>query len=158
MEADTIYSNTTMSLTEYHHQNSLERSERQKPIVFFDGVCGLCNGFVDVILRADKAGALHFAPLQGDTARRLLPSPPDDAETWSMLYMDERGLYTRSDAALEILRRLGGIWSVLALIRVVPRFLRDAVYGVIARNRYRWFGKRAVCRIPTPKERDRLLP
>ena len=128
------------------------------PIVFFDGVCVLCNGFVDRLLRADRHGVLRFAPLQGETARALLPPPPADPLAWSVLYLDEHGLHEQSDAALHICRRLGGLWSLLSLGRLVPRPIRDAVYRLIVRSRYRWFGRRPSCRLPTPAERARFLP
>src|SRR5262245_42791589 len=133
-------------------------SLHEHPIVFFDGVCVLCNGIVDRALRADRAGTLRFASLQGETARRLLTAPPADPETWSMLYLDEHGLQVQSDALLAVLRRLGGWWRLLALGALVPRALRDRFYRVIARNRYGWFGRHAVCRVPTEAERARFLP
>ena len=75
-----------------------------------------------------------------------------------MIYVDEAGLHDQSDASLEVYRRLGGLWRLLGLARYVPRSLRNPVYRVIARNRYRWFGKRDVCRIPTKAEQARFLP
>jgi predicted DCC family thiol-disulfide oxidoreductase YuxK len=128
------------------------------PTVFFDGVCGLCNRFVDRLLRADKRRVLRFAPLQGETARALLPPLPDDAADWTVIYLDERGMHVRSDAALEIWRRLGGVRGLLALARFVPRFVRDPIYRWIARHRYRWFGRRDTCRVPSPAERPWFLP
>jgi len=130
----------------------------EHPIIFFDGVCGMCNRFVNIILRADRKGVFRFAPLQGETAQRLLPPLPDDPTEWSMLYLDERGVHDQSDASLEVYRRLGGWWAVLSLARFVPRFLRTPVYRLIARNRYRWFGRQETCRVPTPEERARFLP
>jgi len=129
-----------------------------KPIIFFDNVCGMCNTFVTMILRADKTGKFLFAPLQGTTAKEMLPPQGDDPREWSMLYLDEAGLHDQSDASLEVYRRLGGLWSVLSLARFIPRALRTPVYRVIARNRYQWFGKQDACRIPTPEERSRFLP
>lgn len=128
------------------------------PIIFFDGVCAMCNRFVDLVLRADKRGLFRFAPLQGDTARQLLPPLPDDSAAWSMVYVDERGIHDQSDSSLEVYRRLGGVWSLLSILRLVPRRIRNPVYRVIARNRYRWFGQRDTCRLPQPHERDRFLP
>jgi predicted DCC family thiol-disulfide oxidoreductase YuxK len=127
------------------------------PIIFFDGVCGLCNRAVDALLQADRQAVFRFAPLQGETAKRLLPPLPEDPEDWSIVYLDERGVHRYSDASLEICRRLGGAWSLAALLRFVPRALRDPVYLWIARNRYRWFGKRDSCRVPTSDERARFL-
>jgi len=131
---------------------------RTSPIIFFDGVCAMCNRFVDIVLRADRRKVFAFAPLQGETARALLPPQPADPAAWSLLYLDERGLHEQSDASLEVYRRLGGMWTLLGLLRIVPRALRNPAYRVIARNRYRWFGRRRVCRLPTAAERDRFLP
>ncbi len=130
----------------------------QKPIIFFDGVCGMCNAFVNLILRIDRKQTFLFAPLQGSTARHLLPPLADDAREWSMIYVDEAGIHDQSDASLEVYRRLGGIWGLLGLARYVPRRIRNPVYRVIARNRYRWFGKRETCRVPTLEEQARFLP
>ncbi len=129
----------------------------EHPIIFFDGVCVLCNGFIDRMLRADRGGIFRFAPLQGETARTLLPPQDDDPLRWSLLYRDEHGVHAQSDAALEICRRLGGAWAMLSLLRLAPRRLRDAVYRLVVRNRYRWFGQRATCRVPSPAERARFL-
>lgn len=134
------------------------RQDREPPIIFFDGVCGMCNAFVDAMLRADREGIFRFVPIQGETARRLLPELAEDPRDWSMLYLDERGLHDQSDASLEVYRRLGGWWSLPALARYVPKALRDRVYRIVARNRYRWFGRRATCRLPRPEERGRFLP
>lgn len=133
-------------------------ADREAPIIFFDGVCGLCNRFVDLMLRADKRGLFRFAPLQGETAKALLPPLPEEAHAWSVVYRDEHGTYRESEAVLRVLGRLGGWWGTLAVFRCLPRALRDAVYRLIARNRYRWFGKRETCRLPTPEERARFLP
>lgn len=134
-------------------ENALE-----KPVIFFDGVCTMCNVFVNLILRIDRKQTFLFAPLQGPTARDLLPPLADDAREWSMVYLDEAGIHDESDASLEVYRRLGGIWWLLSLIRYVPRFIRNPVYRILARNRYRWFGKRDTCRITTAEERERFLP
>jgi predicted DCC family thiol-disulfide oxidoreductase YuxK len=129
-----------------------------RPIVFFDGVCGLCNGSVDWLLERDHRAVLRFAPIQGETAARMLGAPGDDPAGWSMVLLDRTGRYERSDAAIRIARHLGGRWRWAGLLFIVPRGLRDAVYRWIARNRYRFFGRREACRVPTPAERDRFLP
>jgi predicted DCC family thiol-disulfide oxidoreductase YuxK len=130
----------------------------EHPIIFFDGVCGMCNRFVDIMIRADRRGVFRFAPLQGETAQRMLPPRDDNPALWSMLYLDERGLHDQSDASLQVYRRLGGIWTIPSWARFVPRAIRNPVYRFIARNRYRWFGRKESCRIPTPEERERFLP
>lgn len=115
-------------------------NQLEQPIIFFDGLCGMCNGFVNHILRSDQKQTFMFAPLQGSTARDLLPPMADDAREWSMVYLDEFGIHDQSDAVLEICRRLDGKWQLLSWLRLVPRFIRNPVYRVIARNRFR-FGK-----------------
>jgi len=132
--------------------------EAEPPILFFDGVCALCNATVDAVLAAGRRGEVRFAPIQGETAKRLLPPQPEDPLEWTLLYLDERGLHQVSDAAIELARRVGGVYALAGLLRVIPRALRDPVYRWVARNRYRWFGKRDSCRVPSPEERERFLP
>jgi predicted DCC family thiol-disulfide oxidoreductase YuxK len=129
-----------------------------KPVIFFDDVCIMCNTFVNLLLRVDRRRQFLFAPLRGETASKLLPPLPDDPSKWSMVYVDEAGIHDESDASLEVYRRLGGPWWFLSLARFIPRWIRNPVYRVIARNRYRWFGKRETCRLPTPDEKARFLP
>jgi len=133
-------------------------SPPQKPIIFFDGVCAMCNAFVDIIIRIDRKQVFLFAPIQGTTAQELLPPMSDNPKEWSMVYLDESGTYRQSDASLAVYKRIGGIWGVLSWLRYIPRFIRDPVYRIIANNRYRWFGKKEACRIPTAEERARFLP
>ena len=128
------------------------------PIIFFDGECMLCNGFVDFMLEIDTSGIFRLAPLQGQTARQLLPPLPNNCEEWSMFYVDEQGIYQQSDAALQICRRLGGFWYYLSLASIIPSSIRDFTYRIIARNRYRWFGRRPTCRKPSEQEKARFLP
>ena len=130
----------------------------EHPIIFFDGVCGMCNAFVSFLVRVDRESLFRFAPLQGETARRMLPPLAEDPQAWSLLYLDERGLHDQSDASLEVYRRLGGWFGLLGLLRFVPRGLRNPVYRCVARNRYRWFGRSESCRVPSPEERARFLP
>lgn len=126
-------------------------------IVFFDGVCGLCNRFVDRLLRADKRHRLRFAPLQGSTAHARLPVELADALA-SVVYLRDGVVLQRSDAALRILMDLGGIRRLHGAFLLLPRSWRDSVYDWVARNRYRWFGKHDTCRVPSPAERARFLP
>ena len=128
------------------------------PIIFFDGVCGMCNRFVDLILKIDSKGTFTFAPIQGETAKQMLPPLSEAPQEWSMFYLDEQGVYEESEAFLKVYRRLGGTWRLLSLLRLVPRGIRDFVYRTVARNRYRWFGRIDACRIPSPEEQGRFLP
>lgn len=128
------------------------------PILFFDGVCGLCNATVDWLLARDRQGVLRFAPLQGETAQRLLPKT-DSQDLNSVVLFDESGLHRRSRAAVRTLRHLGGPYRLLScLLWVIPAPLRELGYRTIAKLRYRLFGKKETCRMPSPSERERFLP
>ena len=136
---------------------SVDMSDR--PIVFFDGECVLCNGFVDLLLKLDLEGTMAIASLQGQTARQHLPPLPNNREQWSIFYEDKTGIYSQSDAVIHVCRRLGAVWALLSgVISLVPPFLRDGVYRLIARNRYRLFGQNATCRMPSDSDKDRFLP
>lgn len=125
-------------------------------ILFFDGVCGLCNGLVDWLLPRDKRERLKYATLQGITAKELLP--PGMVTDLDTVVLWEKGkILTHSDAILVCLSNLGGLWKLLLIFRLLPRFLRDGVYTFIARRRYHWFGHRHTCRMPLPGERMRFL-
>lgn len=127
-------------------------------IVYYDGLCGLCDRFVQFVLRRDRVARYRFAPLQGSTARERVPATLDPRSSQTVILEEGGRFRVRSDAALAILSGLGGAWRLTALLRVIPRPVRDAVYDVVARNRNRWFGRRAECRVPQPDERDRFLP
>jgi predicted DCC family thiol-disulfide oxidoreductase YuxK len=129
------------------------------PIVFFDGVCGLCNRFVDWVLARDRHGRYRFAPLQGKTAAGLGVTPQAaDPAVWSIVFVDGSRVLERSDAVLTIATGLGGAYRLVGALHWVPRPVRDWVYDRIARRRYRIFGKRDTCRMPAPEERGRFLP
>jgi predicted DCC family thiol-disulfide oxidoreductase YuxK len=128
------------------------------PVVFFDGVCGLCNASVDYILARDPGGVFRFAPLQGETATRCL-TPDDIASLKSLVLLDQEGIHRRSAGIWRILRRLGGFQRILgSLLWSVPSPLRDLGYRFVSANRYRIFGKHDTCRMPSPEERARFLP
>ncbi len=128
-------------------------------MIFFDGYCSLCNGLIDRLMRWDRKRELKFASLQGETAKRLLPPErlrQNDPDT--VLYLRDGALHERSTAVLYVLQDLGGAWTLFTVFLLVPRFLRDLAYRFVARIRYRVFGRRDTCRLPTPEEKDRLLP
>jgi predicted DCC family thiol-disulfide oxidoreductase YuxK len=113
---------------------------------------------VDFILERDRKGTFRFAALQSEAGQRLLRGfELPTAEHRSLVLVEGDRVYLRSSAALRIARRLGGLWPALYLFIVVPPFLRDLAYDFVARNRYRWFGKRDTCRVPTPELADRFL-
>lgn len=127
------------------------------PMVFFDGVCNLCNGTVNFLIDHDPRRRLRYAPLQGRTFAELRASHPDLPELGSIVLLDEKGLHFKSRAVLRTLRVLGGVWRVAVVLLVIPRPLRDLAYDWVAKHRYRWFGKADSCRTPTPELRDRFL-
>jgi predicted DCC family thiol-disulfide oxidoreductase YuxK len=132
---------------------------RPRAIVFFDGVCGLCNATVDYWITRDVRGRLAFAPLQGETAARYLPEAFRQDLKSMALRTEEGDIYTRSAAAARILWRIGGVWTLLgALLWLIPLPVRDLGYRLVAAWRYRLFGRRETCRLPTGDEADRLLP
>lgn len=128
------------------------------PILLFDGVCNLCNASVQWVLRRDKKGQFRFAALQSETGQRLLQQhglASDQFDT-VVLAIDDT-LFLRSDAPLEIVRRLGGAWPLLYIFKIIPRPLRDTLYNFVARNRYRWFGRQETCMLPRPEWKNRFL-
>lgn len=128
-----------------------------KPILFFDGVCGLCNRFVDFVLKHDHRGRVCFAPLQGSTAAELLPdSVVQNLDT--VVFLKGEQWNCRSSAIVRIFWQLGGAWTIPGtLLWIIPRPLRDFGYKLVAGNRYRLFGKKETCRLPTPEERARFM-
>jgi predicted DCC family thiol-disulfide oxidoreductase YuxK len=127
-------------------------------VVLFDGVCNLCNGSVSFIVARDPAAHFHFAALQSEAAQRLLrESGVHENLPDSVALVEHSRVYTRSTAALRIARQLRFPWPVFYALIVLPRWLRDAGYDLIARHRYRWFGRRDACMMPTPELRRRFL-
>jgi predicted DCC family thiol-disulfide oxidoreductase YuxK len=134
------------------------RQGQDTAVIVFDGVCVLCNGWVDFLLARDLRGRYRFAAMQGEAGRRLLAAhglDPDDPA--SFLLIDAEGAHTDSDAIVRVLSGLGGGWRLAAAGRIVPRALRDRLYRLVARHRYRWFGVRSACRVPDPRHAHRFL-
>ncbi|AXE16407.1 hypothetical protein DR864_01020 [Runella rosea] len=122
-------------------------------VILFDGVCNFCNASINFVIDRDAARRFRFASLQSDFGQRLLAENNRQLTDFDTVLLLRAGkLYEKSDAALEIARYLKG-WSWLYLFRIVPRFIRDFFYDIIAKNRYRLFGKSDSCRIPTPEEK-----
>lgn len=124
--------------------------------LFFDGYCTLCNNSVDFLMRVDKHQRLSFGSLQSETAERELPQELRESVDSVILKYNDR-VFVKSDAALEVCRILGGGWHLFRIFKILPRSWRDAIYEWVARNRYRWFGKRETCRMPTPEEKARFV-
>jgi len=130
----------------------------EEKIVLFDGVCNLCNSSVQFIIKHDKKKQFRFASLQGNYGQAFLKKhnlPADNFNSFILLEGDK--VYNRSEGALRMLKHLGGRWSLFYAFIILPKFIRDNVYNWVARNRYKWFGKREECMIPTPDLKERFL-
>lgn len=134
-----------------------------KMTILFDGVCNFCNASINFIIDRDSKGIFKFAALQSEVGQELLKKfglKTNDSESRtfdSIVAIDGYKVYQKSDAALEIARRMDGIWKIFYVFKIIPAFLRNPVYDLIARNRYRFFGKTDACRIPTPELKTRFL-
>jgi len=127
-------------------------------IVLFDGVCNLCNNSVNLIISFDKKSKFKFASLQSAIGKDLANQYDIDASLLEgLIFITPQKAYTKSSAALQIARRLDGLWFLLFPLYMIPKPIRDIVYDYVARNRYRWFGKSETCRIPTPELKSRFL-
>lgn len=128
------------------------------PILLFDGVCNLCNNSVQFIIRHDKNAKIKFASLQSEIGQELLQKHNLDTTSLQSLVLIENGkAFTHSTGALKVARLLDGGWTLLYGFIVIPAFIRNAVYRFIGKNRYRWFGKKDHCMIPTPDLKARFL-
>lgn len=125
-------------------------------IVFFDGVCNLCQGSVRYLIKHDKKGVLKFASLQGNYAKNFVIET-EIQSMQSILFFDGKMLYKKSTAVLKLSRFLGGRHQVLLLGYILPRFVRDWLYNIVAKNRYRWFGKKDQCMLPFKGFENRFL-
>lgn len=127
-------------------------------IVLFDGVCNLCNQAIDFVMQNDPKGHFKFGALQEENTQELLKEYEVDKNYLdSIVLVRKNRIYYKSRAALEISRKLKGLWPLLYIFILIPNFLRNPLYDWIARNRYKWFGKKETCRLPTPQEKDRFL-
>lgn len=128
------------------------------PVVLFDGVCNLCNGTVNFLIRHNKKRNLRFAALQSVAGQTLLAKhglPQESVATF--FFFDHGKIYNRSSAALKVASHLSWYWQWTQVFWLVPIVLRDGIYNLVAKNRYRWFGKKAQCTVPSPEVRTRFL-
>ncbi len=129
-----------------------------KSIILFDGVCNLCNGFVQFIIKHDRAAQFKFGMLQSEQAAKILAAYPLNNQTMNSVVLLENGkLFTKSTAALRIARKLDGGWRMCYAFIILPAFMRDAVYALIAKYRYSVFGKKASCMVPNADLKRRFI-
>lgn len=131
--------------------------KEQNPIILFDGVCNLCNGTVDFLLKHDRKKQFRFASIQSEAAQLLSCKYQIPVEIDSVILIKSNQVYFESDAVIEIAGMLSFPWKMAVIFRIIPKGIRDFIYRWIAKNRYRWFGKREICRIPDPTEKDSFI-
>ncbi len=133
-------------------------NDQAEYILLFDGVCNLCNGFVQFMIKRDPKRKFTFASLQSESAQKLLARfglPKDDFDSFVLIKGDK--YFLKSTAALTVLKELGGFWSLFYVFIVLPRRFRDFIYNTVAKSRYRIFGKRNECMMPTPELQSRFF-
>ncbi|MEH7014243.1 thiol-disulfide oxidoreductase DCC family protein [Neobacillus niacini] len=126
-------------------------------IILFDGICNLCTSSVQFIIKRDPKGHFKFASLQSEIGQMLLTQYGISKELDSIIVIENEKVYIKSSAALRICSRLNGIWSFFSILRVLPPFIRNFVYDMVAKNRYKWFGKKESCMLPTSEMKKRFL-
>lgn len=128
------------------------------PVILFDGVCNFCNATINFIIKRDQKRVFRYAALQSDAGQRLLQQHGLSTHKLdSFVLVHDGAAYTKTTAALHLYPQLGGAWKLVKLLWIFPRFLRDLGYDLVAQNRYRWFGKKDACMVPTPELRSLFL-
>lgn len=126
-------------------------------IIIFDGECNFCDQSVKFIIKRDPNGLYKFASLQSDIGKELLNKHNVQEDIDSFVLLEGGNCYFKSSSALRVCRNLKGAWKFAYILLVIPRPFRDLFYGIVAKNRYKWFGKRDSCMLPSPEERKRFL-
>lgn len=130
----------------------------QHPVILFDGVCNLCSSIVQFVIERDRNDAFRFASLQSDFGRSVLKKFNLPADSFNSFILYNAGkVYTKSGGALQVAKQLSGAWPLLYIFIILPSIIRDGVYNIIAGNRYKWFGKKEACWIPSPELKIKFL-
>ncbi len=142
----------------YRDDPSVPNFPDDKPLIIFDGECGFCSRDVDLVLRYDKDRLFRFTPAQSELGTALMRHYGFETKDYETSLLIDRGIaYSYSDSVLKVFELLGGLIGLAATLRFLPRFIRDGIYRVVARNRMKIAGRRQTCRIPTSEERERFL-
>jgi len=133
--------------------------ENGKKIILFDGVCNLCNGAIRFIIKRDKKDVFRYAALQSAIGQRLMDERGIDANTIDSIILIEEGVayFVKSDAVFEIVKHFSGLWPAMAVLKFIPTSFRNGIYDLVAKNRYRWFGRKDQCMVPTPELQAKFL-
>lgn len=130
----------------------------QQAVLLFDGVCNLCNGFVQFVVKRDPQGIFKFTSLQSEAGQQLMQDHGFNSDKINTVILIKNGkAYSRSDAPLQVVRLFSGLWPLLYIFIIIPKGIRDFIYDWVAKNRYKWFGKKDQCMIPTPELKERFL-
>ncbi|MEL1245837.1 thiol-disulfide oxidoreductase DCC family protein [Flavobacterium sp. DGU11] len=137
----------------------MDNLPKDKKIILFDGVCNLCDATVQFIIKRDKKDIFRFVPIQSGLGQQIIGDIGIDTTKTDSIILYEPGnaYYYKAEAALKIAKRLGGIYTLLGAFSILPKWLSNKVYDYIARNRYKWYGKKNECMIPTPEMRAKFL-
>lgn len=132
---------------------------KDKKIILFDGVCNLCNTSVQFVIKHDKKDIFRFVPLQSELGLKIIKHIGIDTKNTDsiVLYEPGKAYYYKSEAALQIVNEFGGLYTILRILTIFPKFISNAVYDFVARNRYKWYGKKESCMIPTPELKAKFL-
>ena len=130
----------------------------QYPVIIFDGICNLCCGWIHFLIHKDKNMKFRFATIQSETGQKVLNEVPENEKMMeSIIYVKGNQYFRESSAILEILTDIGGFWKIFAVLKLIPKAIRDKIYQIIAKRRHRYFGKRTTCLLPTPENKKRFL-
>lgn len=137
----------------------MEGLPKDKKIILFDGVCNLCDSLVQFIIKRDKKDIFRFVAFQSDLGKEIIKHIGIDPKNTDSVVLYEPGVayYYKSRAALEIAKHLGGIFNLATFFRIIPSFLRNSIYDYVAKNRYKWYGKKDSCLIPSPELKSKFL-
>lgn len=139
-------------------ETDIETIRKNHTIILFDGVCNLCNGFVQFLIERDSDKRFRFAPLQSEIGTELLAEfDLLNSKMDTMVVIEDDTYYTQSDAAIQIANHLGGIYRAGIILKYLPKFVRNRVYNIVSNNRYDWFGKKESCMRPSPDVKSRFL-
>lgn len=137
----------------------MEKLPKDKKIILFDGVCNLCDATVQKVIKADKKDTFRFVALQSDLGKEIINYIGIDTEKTDSIILYEPGIayHIKAEAAIEIAKTIGGVYSLLGIFSVFPNWLKDIGYDFVAKNRYKWYGKKESCMIPTPEIKAKFL-
>jgi predicted DCC family thiol-disulfide oxidoreductase YuxK len=127
-------------------------------LIFFDGVCNFCNSSVNFIIKRDNKNYFRFSPLQSEFSKNILNKNNISTVNYeSIILFENEKIYLKSTAAIKIAKHLRGFWKLTFILIIIPPFIRDFFYDIISKNRYKWFGKRDMCMVPTTEIKEKFL-